>query len=117
MESMNTELKVGDSALIIGCALPENSPIIGKVVTVEEFVSKGDNIIQYYDVKDEYLRVVNEAFGDMVVCSGVTAINKSGSSCGRAIIKDNYIRLQRRFLMPLPKLPEEEIVKDEELVV
>lgn len=101
-------LEIGGLALIVGCEKPENSWVIGKIVTIEVFNNLGDDITWLFPTA----RFVQETYPDMVVCSGVDS--KSVTSHGQAILP-NHLRINKKYLMPLPPLEEEELQKEKEL--
>lgn len=99
---MNTELKVGMLAMIIGCSQPENrETLIGKVVTIEALPDVGDNIVEFYDGERT---VIRENRLSIAICYGAQGKIKLGTKDGLSTLKDNFTRIDRKNLMPLPPL-------------
>lgn len=96
MESFNTELKIGMQAMIVGCTHPENTHLIGKMVTVEAFVEAGQLIPRQYTTID---------VGADSSCSYQRSI-VSGVNTTRILIA-NHASLNSKHLMPLPPLDDE----------
>lgn len=102
MTKMNTELKIGDLAMIIGHQQPENDWVVGKVVTVEGFIPQYEAIPPQYCRKQPLIIASNA----LVIVSGV---NTSPN------LIDNHAILKPEHLMPLPPLPEEVLEQEKEL--
>ena len=105
MKPFNNMLEVGMKAIIIGTRLPENSWLIGKVVTVECFLSSGEEIPQRYTTSDMKTGQLAEIF---VVVSG---------EIGRLTTRwrEGFRMFNPKNLMPLPPLDELEQQKEKEL--
>ncbi|QPB10524.1 hypothetical protein QGX23_gp128 [Pseudomonas phage PN09] len=114
MESFNNRLEVGMLAMIIGCSQPENSSIIGKIVTVECLTQVGDNVRPFYEGGADPSKPVVERSAGMVFATGVDAPKRDPLS-DNSYLARNTVRLRSQFLMPLPPLPEEELQKEKEL--
>ena len=108
---MQGKLEIGMPALIIGVGAPENSWLIGSVVTVEGFWKVGQ------DVTDVYLGV-REAGHSIVVrekCIGLVLV----SGCKRTgrtqtenfCMSPGFANLQEKNLMPLPPLDDDAIIE------
>lgn len=106
MTPMNNDLQVGQQAIIIGCHNPENSGCIGKVVTIVDFVNKGEPLPDFYmqiENVDKFAAKVNLA-----------VITDSGAAPDNVMI-ENHIFINVKYLMPLPPLGDvyEEEMRDE----
>lgn len=110
-QGMNTELKVGMLAVIIGCKQPENrDALIGKVVTIEALPDHGDNIVEFYDGEHT---VIRENHPNIAICYGAQAKVNRDTTDGLSTLKDSHTRLDRKYLMPLPPLGD---VYDQEMM-
>lgn len=105
------KLEVGMLAMIINTRHEGNKSLIGSIVTVERMPARGEDITDLFPTATNIIR---EAHPDIVVCSGVTALAPTTSSCGN-VIRNGYVRISRKNLMPLPPLEEEEVQKEREL--
>lgn len=108
MQQFNNQLQVGQLAMIINTTKPENSELIGKIVTIEMLPALGEEVSHFYHVRKG--RVVVEGDGNRAFCSGQTPPHNAPLSDGTPMI-DNHVRLKREYLMPLPPLPEEENIE------
>lgn len=107
---MNTELKVGMLAMIIGCRQPENrETLIGKVVTIEALPNLGDNIVEFYNGEHT---VIRENHPDVAICYGAQGKTRQSTKDGLSTLNDNIARIDRKNLMPLPPLGD---VYDQEM--
>jgi hypothetical protein len=112
MKMFNNQLEVGQPAMIINTRLPENRYLVGGIVTVEEFVSVGDDISKYYELSGGDTFNPNR-HPDIVVVSCCKLTGKSTS--GSVSMLPGYALFGRKNLMPLPPLEEKEIQKEKEL--
>ena len=105
MEGFNSELKVGDLAMLVGCRYPENTVNIGAVVTVMAFVQPGER------VPDEYCDHIAGVRAEVnaAVVRGITPRHR------KTYLIKNHSLCNVKYLMPLPKLKEAEKQKEEEL--
>ena len=107
MKLFNNELDVGMKAIIIGTRLPENSHLIGRVVTVEAILGPGEG-------DKRFLRegqIMKVASGRIIaMCSGA-----GGHEQSRKRYIDNHLALDTKNLMPLPPLEELEQQKEQGL--
>lgn len=98
MTPFNNELQVGQPALVIGCHHPENIGCIGRIVTIVDFVSKGDLLPSCY--MKNYNRFGVEAKANLAVITG------SGVTDDFIMI-DGHIFINVKYLMPLPPLDDD----------
>jgi hypothetical protein len=112
MKTFNNKLEIGQPAMIINTRLPENRYLVGGVVTVEEFVSVGDDISKYYELSGGSTLNPNKHPG-IVVVSGCKLTGKSAN--GSVSMIPGYALFGAKNLMPLPPLGEKEIQKEKEL--
>lgn len=109
---MEGKLEIGQLAMIIGCRHPENSWVIGNMVTVEAILSAGSKMPAQYmadwmrDRIESGKALWPDLPEDRVIVSGVNTSDLHGK---------NYASFNPKHLMPLPPLPEEELAKDKEL--
>lgn len=115
MEGFNNKLEVGQLALIIGTAKPENSYLIGTTVKVECFWHEGQEVTEFYQNAKEagWTILVPADHRAQVVVSGCGYTGKTSN--GQFSMKDGWTNFRGQYLMPLPPLPEEELAKDKEL--
>lgn len=106
----NDKLEVGQPAMIINTRLPENSWLIGSVVTVEGFIEVGDDISHLFKLPDDTLGTTKLK---SVLVSGCKLTGKTVS--GEFQMKNGYALFNSKNLMPIPKLKESEIQKEKEL--
>jgi hypothetical protein len=99
MKLFNSMLDVGMKAMIIGVRLPENSHLIGKVVTVECFLKGGELIPAEFVEKFGSVKVWDKPCNYVVV---------SGLSCKKEHWRTGYRMLDPKNLMPLPPLEDDE---------
>ena len=112
MKLFNNQLEVRQPAVIINTRLPENLYLVGGIVTVEEFVSVGDDISKYYQLSGGDIFNPNKHPG-IVVVSGCKLTGQSVN--GSVSMLPGYALFSRKNLMPLPPLEEKEIQKEKEL--
>lgn len=112
MEGFDSGLDIGVKAIVIGCLQPQNTHVIGSMVTVEAILLVGDEMpIQYMsefarDIIERGLGVWPKLTEDKVIVSGVNTSH---------LLADNHASFNPKHLMPIKPLPEEEITKEKEL--
>ncbi|WOZ57555.1 hypothetical protein [Pseudomonas phage vB_PseuGesM_254] len=108
---MQSKLEIGMPAMIIGSGKPENSWLIGSVVTVEGFWKIGQDVTDaYLGVKEAgYTVEVGSQCSSLVLVSSCKRTAKSG--CGRFLMKPGFANLQEKHLMPLPPLDDDAIIE------
>lgn len=112
MNTFGGKLEVGQPAMVIKTRLPENSWLIGSIVTVERFVQTGENLKSIFIMPDDV------ALGLMQhqSCVLVSGSKKTGkTSDGNYSMKEGHCLFNAGNLMPLPPLDEKEIQKEKEL--
>lgn len=105
------KLEIGMLAMIINTRHEANRSLIGKIVTIEEIPAIGDDVSHLFPTATN---VIRENHPDIVICSGASAPYPSVTSRGDAV-REGYVRLASKNLMPLPPLDEEEFAKEREL--
>jgi hypothetical protein len=113
MEGFNQKLEVGQLAMIISTRLPENSFLIGSIVTIEAFWHQGEDVTSFY-------QGVAESGKTVVVRGEATAVVSGCKYTGRTLTGDfcmeaGWTNFNPQRLMPLPPLEEKEIQKEKEL--
>lgn len=103
METFNDKIEVGMQAMIIGTRFPENSHLIGKIVTVEALYEEGEQLGHLFypitEVKAGHILAHISAEG--------LYLEMNGSS-----LPSNESLLQPKYLMPLPPLKEKSKEKE-----
>lgn len=84
--------------IIIGCHHPQNSGCIGRVVTIVDFVSKGDLL------PDRYMRIENE---HGVTAKAPLAVITGSGVTGDNVMIDGFIFINVKYLMPIPPLDDD----------
>lgn len=108
---MQGKLEIGMPALIIGVGAPENSWVIGSVVTVEGFWKVGQDVSDaYIGVKESGSSVVvgNKCVA-LVLVSGCKRTGRTMS--GEFYMPAGFANLQEKNLMPLPPLDDDAIIE------
>lgn len=105
------KLEIGGLAMIIGCSKPDNSWVIGSVVTVEAILEKGDSSEQWYDLPEG--KRIAPVPHPVVVVSGCKITGKSMSQ--EIFMRDGHAFFKPHNLMPLPPLDEKELEEEREL--
>lgn len=96
MIPMNNDLQIGQPAIVIGCHHPENSWIIGKTVTVVDFIDNGAKMPDVYFTNGNPFDVPANA--NLAVVKGV---------CTAGEIIDNHSFIKPKYLMPIPPLDDD----------
>lgn len=108
MQSFNSELKVGMQAMVIGCKHPENSWIIGRVVTIEALFVIGESVP--YEFRSPLGKLTPpERRGkfavDVAIVSGYHT---------NPYMAENHGISDRKYLMPFPPLDDDAIIESTE---
>lgn len=108
MQSFNPELKVGMLAMIIGCSKPENTYLIGTMVTVEAIMEMGETFPDQYlsqKAKDALVqgRIKWTPFKRQTIL--VSGVNTHWT------VKENHASFNPIHLMPLPPLDDDVIIE------
>lgn len=108
---MQGKLEIGMPAMIIGTGSPENSWLIGSVVTVEGFWKMGQDVTDVYlGVREAGLTVeVGPKCIAYVLVSGCKRTGKTKS--GDFKMRPGFANIQEKNLMPLPPLDDDAIIE------
>lgn len=98
---MNSELKVGMKALVIGCKHPKNSWIIGRMVTIEALCVMGESVPDEFRSPMAQLTPPDRR-GKFVVDVAIV----SGYHTN-AHMAENHGISDQKYLMPLPPLDDD----------
>lgn len=111
METFNNKLEVGMLAMVIGVNKPENTHLIGSVVTVEGFTKPGDDVKRFFDIPDD-IELAPVKIHSVVVSN----CNVTGSTVAKTYsMLAGHAFFDEKHLMPLPPLKEEQRQKELEL--
>lgn len=103
---MNSELKVGMPAMIVGCLNPENSYKIGKVVELVYCIPISDFTILPKEFLIEGINVAGPLDNESWIVKGVDSHSE--------IYKEGYACFAAKHLMPLPPLDDDAKLLDTE---
>lgn len=90
-DSYKGNLRVGGDALIIGCSFPENSYMIGSMVTVEYIKDVGDEIPEHFKAKE----------GTWDYYPGERLVVVSSPVHSHPAFISNHLGIMAKFLMPM----------------
>lgn len=111
----DNRLEVGQLAVIINTAFPENRHLIGTVVKVEAFWQQGQDVTEFFPeaIGSGFTIIAQVGTIAMVVVSGCNYTARTGDH--KFSMKSGWTNFNRANLMPLPPLDETETQKEKEL--